>query len=821
MSTTEVGVGYVRLLPSMEGFSGKVKGLLSDELSKPARDAGEDAGREMAKGIADGMDGAGGQLQGSASKVGDFFKVGLAAAGLAGAALLTSAFSSAMDLGQVTDKLTAQLGGGQFAEAAGEAAADLYVAGFGDSVADTADIVRQLFQGGILDESATQAEITAVGGQFATFADVLEQDMDMATQAVQSMLTSGIADSSAEALDIMTAAIQQGADKAGDLSATFQEYGTSFRDAGIDAADAAGLMVQGLSAGARDADKVADAIKEFGIRAQDGSKLSAEGFAAIGLSADEMTAAVARGGPEARAALDQVLDGLRNMTDPAERNAAAIALFGTQAEDLGDALFSLDLDTAAAELGDYAGATDGLGSAYDNAASKIESFKRGAMMALTEFIGGTVIPKIERLAEVLGPPIQTALGVISDAASKVQEFWTTLTTGFTEDEGTPIELFALKVRDALSSLQPVVDAVRDGWTRFKEIVSENPEILQGILVALGIAVGALAVALGGLVASAVVAAAPFIAIGVAVAAVAAGILWLYNNVESFRSFVDATVPLIGQVFQATFDLILTLIQGAVTIGLALWRLFGDEILRVVQIVFGLIGGIITGALNIILGVIRLVTSLIKGDWSGAWEAIKQITSGAVTIVVSIFRAWFQLLGVLVSAGWSVIRAVFSAGWSALSSMVSTGINNVVDWFKGLPAKLRAALATVASAITSPFSEAFSALKRLWNNSVGGFGFSVPDWVPVVGGKSFKIPKMHTGGVFDPGSGTEGLALLKKGEGVFTPDQMAALGGPVSGPAEMPQLVMSADGDRYFLEWIRHTIRVEGGNVQMALGQGGR
>src|SRR5690606_33098182 len=54
----------------------------------------------------------------------------------------------------------------------------------------------------------------------------------------------------------------------------------------------------------------------------------------------------------------------------------------------------------------------------------------------------------------------------------------------------------------------------------------------------------------------------------------------------------------------------------------------------------------------------------------------------------------------------------------------------------------------------------------------GFTLGVPD-----------IPRLHTGGIFDPDTGprlpgltsNEGLAVLQHGEGVFTTDQMRALG----------------------------------------------
>jgi hypothetical protein len=30
---------------------------------------------------------------------------------------------------------------------------------------------------------------------------------------------------------------------------------------------------------------------------------------------------------------------------------------------------------------------------------------------------------------------------------------------------------------------------------------------------------------------------------------------------------------------------------------------------------------------------------------------------------------------------------------------------------------------------------------LWNGTIGGFGFSVPGWIPEIGGKEFRIPNM--------------------------------------------------------------------------------
>jgi hypothetical protein len=75
------------------------------------------------------------------------------------------------------------------------------------------------------------------------------------------------------------------------------------------------------------------------------------------------------------------------------------------------------------------------------------------------------------------------------------------------------------------------------------------------------------------------------------------------------------------------------------------------------------------------------------------------------------------------------------------------------------------MGTVAEALTAPYRLAFRAIKSLWNNTIGGFRFEVPSWIPGIGGNGFTIPRMHTGGVVPGPPGSEMLALLQAGERV--------------------------------------------------------
>lgn len=828
MSTTEVGVAYVRLLPSMEGFAAEVKREMGDGLTRPAREAGDDAGKAIAKGIEAGLDGirppdlgsvvgafgddgrragsafadafssgvgrlsadsvsgdsgrfrAAGQdagesfadgfestaddvdTDGITAGIGDKLKLGLAAVGLGAGALLVEGLTSAMDKEGAIDRLGAQLGNAQFGEDMGKIAGNLYVAGFGDSIGDTADAVRKVWQNGLIPEDSADADIERVTTKLLTFSDVMEQDMDMTSQAIKSMLTSGVAKSADEALDVMTRGVQQGADKAGDLAETFQEYSTNFAALGLTGADATGLMVQGLNAGARDADKVADSLKEFGIRAKDGSDTTRDAFNALGIDAETAMLSVAAGGDSAKLALQYTLEALQAIEDPLERNNIATALFGTQSEDMQAALSNLDVTTAADGLGNVAGSTDKLGSAYDNASSKIESFKRGALMGLTDFIGGTVIPGLESFAGWVSDTFGPTFDTLATTFSTVRDSVTTFIAAFQEGESFGGGGIFDVMGAAGATLRDVWDQLVNTYnTELKpaldELIAKGKEIIEGIdWTTVWQELQPILSAAGG----------------------------------AFMSFATMVITAVGTAIE-NITRFITKVQE-------LWN--EHESFRIaVTAIWDLISTKITTAINIISGIMQLATALMRGDWSAAWDAIKSIVSNA----------------------WESIKADFRAAITPLTSTVSNGLNSIVGFFRNLPGQISSAMSTVANAITNPFRSAFNSLRSLWNSTVGGFGFTVPSWIPGVGGKGFTIPKMHGGGIFDPGGGDEGLALLKRGEGVFTPDQMAALGtGSASG--SRPAVVeLHADGlDRTLLEWLRRSIRVEGGgDVQLALGTG--
>ena len=310
--------------------------------------------------------------------------LGVAVIGLTAGAALAAAIKEGMEQEKTQDLFQARTGvtEGQ-ARKFGLAAGESYADAFGESVEGNLDTAKFALRNGLLDPAATQRDAEKMINSLDGVATIMEEEIPAVAKAAGQALKTGFAVDAQDAFDLFTKATQLGLNNSEDFLDTVNEYGTQFRKLGLTGAESIGLMSQAVKAGARDTDLAADALKEFSIRAIDGSELSAkafadlayeqdgvalsqqdliannekmsEGFGALGFNAEDMGKKIAGGGEGAREALGQVLDKLRGVTDEQERATLATALFGTQAEDLGDALYAMDLDTAIQSMNDYEG----------------------------------------------------------------------------------------------------------------------------------------------------------------------------------------------------------------------------------------------------------------------------------------------------------------------------------------------------------------------------------------------------------------------------------------------------------------------------------
>lgn len=321
--------------------------------------------------------------------------------------------AQALDMSAANAKLAAQLGVGP-AEAAqlAKVSANVYADAWGDSAATVNEAIRGVYQN-IGDVSQAKGGLEAITTKALALAETFDQEVGPTTAAVGQLMRTGLAQDADEAFDIIAAGFQSSANKADDYLDTLNEYSTQWRRIGLDGQTATGLLSQGLKAGARDADQVADAIGQFGELALSGSTSVQAAFASIGLNADTMSQKIGAGGTSAKDALQQTLDALRGTTNEQTKLNAATALFGDPGTVMGDALFALDPASAAAASGmDKAGgAADRLVQTMGESPAKVlERFKREVTTKLAE-VASTFITFATENQAVMEPLAYTLAGV--------------------------------------------------------------------------------------------------------------------------------------------------------------------------------------------------------------------------------------------------------------------------------------------------------------------------------------------------------------------------------------------------------------------------
>jgi phage-related protein len=140
----------------------------------------------------------------------------------------------------------------------------------------------------------------------------------------------------------------------------------------------------------------------------------------------------------------------------------------------------------------------------------------------------------------------------------------------------------------------------------------------------------------------------------------------------------------------------------------------------------------------------------------------------------------------------LLEAVFTAKWNDIfdgaADKVNEWIDGVLSFFGSLPSKLAAIAGNIWKPIANAFIEMLNMIIGAWNSldfklpSFAGLNIAGKQVLPGWGGPTLgvpdipEIPKFHAGGV----SATEGLALLRRDETVFTPDQMRVLGQAIAG-----------------------------------------
>ncbi len=134
---------------------------------------------------------------------------------------------------------------------------------------------------------------------------------------------------------------------------------------------------------------------------------------------------------------------------------------------------------------------------------------------------------------------------------------------------------------------------------------------------------------------------------------------------------------------------------------------------------------------------------------------------------------------------------------------------IIGWLMDAPMQIFNAFKWLGDALTWPFKAAFNWIAQAWNITVGGLRFTIPDWVPGVGGNSFSMPRIPTlavGGEIL----SSGLAMVHKGERVVPASTKGLDAG--SGASRIIIEIKVTGGPEQFRKFIAKNTRIFGGGT---------
>lgn len=639
-------------------------------------------------------------------------------AGLGIGAALTAGIGKAMSQQSAANLVAAQLGGSaEYAGQIGTMAGHVYAANFGESIEDVDSALKAVMQNSIIPEDSSNKAIEALTGKVISSAKVMDASYGEVTRSVSTMLRTGMAKSADEALDILVRGLQQGVNKSDDLLDTFNEYPTEFRKLGLDGTTAMGLLSQAIKAGARDSDKAADALKEFSIRAIDGSKLTAQGFKMVGLDGKKMGAAIGQGGKSASDALALTLTKLRAIKDPVLQAQAATALFGTQAEDLGKALFAMDPTSAAASLGTVAGAAQKASDVMGGgAAAQIETFKRQLSQTFITILGEKVLPKLNQFG-----------ATVKQVGGWARANWAWLG---------PVLI-------GLGTFVGIMGSIIAAYKVYK-IVTEAAAAVQLIL-------------------NAAQATNPTMLIVIALIALVAGLIYAYHHSEKFRKIVQGAWSGIKSAAMATWHWISGTLwpglkkvwDGIAAVALFYWHHVVVPFFTFYKAAFTVMWHVISsfGAFWWALWK-NTIGAAITWFWNTVWApGINAFMIGA-HFLAGIFM-WLWNSGI--KPAWGLIKGGFQTGMDFALWVFDKVMGKVYAVRDTVKSAFGAIGGFVGSAFTSGASLAKSGMNgiiSMINRAVGFINSNVVDTANRIPGVNFPhmptIPQLYTGGVVTRG-----------------------------------------------------------------------
>lgn len=475
---------------------------------------------------------------------------------------------------------------------------------------------------------------------------------------------------------------------AGQQSAKLDELFRASQQTGISVGDLAGQM---SSAGT--------VLRGVGLNFDQSATLIA-GLSKAGVDASQVMPALsktlataAKLGKPASQVFHDVFQQIKKAPSDTKAAADAIAVFGAKAGpklalSIREGKLSLD------DLGKtIAGGHDTIMKASSDTqdfGEKWEKFKNRTLVALE--------PIASKVFDGVGKAMDKLPGIVDNVTSKAKQGWDNFLGGFQNPDakiGPGVGKFQRIMLEAGATTKKVFDDITAAWDAVTSFISDHSD-----------------------------------------------------QIHAAVSKVAGVFQSLAALIKPALDLVRAVIERVVGIITDLWARFGNHLLQHIQTAFNTIIAAIRGALQIVKGVIEIVTGIITLKWGKVWQGIKDTLGGLWNTMVAIVRSAINTLSTIIGGGVAILSSIFANGWGAAERGFHSAWDHIIGFAGTLATTLGNIMIDVANAILWPFRAAFNTIADIWNATVGSLHFTIPSWVPGLGGKGWSAPTIGHWNAFD-------------------------------------------------------------------------
>ena len=387
------------------------------------------------------------------------------------------------------------------------------------------------------------------------------------------------------------------------------------------------------------------------------------------------------------------------------------------------------------------GATLAFLEAWDNIKSAFDSIVSIIGNVINSFLGiNTETTKNATSIDNVAKSIAVFAGKLSEVTKKIADFLKKIS----------------KSKEAMDNIKVALVAFAGAFAALKVINGIVKAIeLYNNIVKIGTAIqGAF---------NAVMAINPFVALGIAIAAIVAGLVYFFTQTEtgkkvwqSFVDFLSQSIEAIKQFFTGLgtwfSELWTSTVEGTKTRWNGITEFFSglwNGIVNIVKTVFTTISSLVTGAYNwfvttfqplisfyqsifgLVGSVINLAFQLILAIISGAyklvlnaWQGLSAWFGGIFNAVKSVVSSVFSAIGSFASSAWGVVRSIWSAVsgfFSGIFNSVRSVVSGVFSAFGGFASSAWSRISGAFSGVSSFFSGAFNGAKSAVSGVFDAFG----------------------------------------------------------------------------------------------------